>query len=140
MLIISIFQLAASVVMALATVVEYLYIARFIMGVSLGGVFATGVTYVTELSNKNNRGFVGSLPCLTLSCGMLFTYCFGPYMEIATFNLIVASVAGFFLIAFWIIATECPVYHLDKGNDEKAKEVIAKKQGNKLYTITETSM
>lgn len=131
MLIISLFQLAASLVMAFATVVHFLYAARFIMGVALGGILSTGETYVTELSNKNNRGFIGSVPCLTLGLGMFFTYCSGPYMEIMTFNLIVAGVACFFLFAFWLVATECPIYHLDKGNEGKAKEVIAKKQGEK---------
>lgn len=135
MLIIAVFQLAASLIMAFANFVQLLYVARFIMGLAVGGILSTGETYVTELSNKNNRGFIGSVPCLTLGLGMLFTYCSGPYMEIMTFNLIVAGVACFFLISFWVVATECPIYHLDKGNEGKAKEVISKKQGEKRSNL-----
>lgn len=129
-------QLISSLIIAFAQLIELLYVARFLTGLAMGGTFTTVTNYLIELTNKNNRGVIGSLGSLTASFGMLSTYCLGPYLDIMVFNCLLAAIACTFEVAFFLIAVECPVYHLSRGNEEKAKNVIEMKQGkitNKFF-------
>lgn len=124
--------MTSSLIIAFAKMVEFLYVARFLTGIAMGGAFTTATNYVIELTNKNNRGFIGAFAGITASFGMLFTYCLGPYLDIMVFNTVLAAIAGTFEVAFFLIAVECPIYHLRRGNEEKAKRVIEMKQGKSI--------
>lgn len=95
----------------------------------MGGAFTTSTNYMIELTNKNNRGIIGAFGGITTSCGMLFTYCLGPYLDIMVFNSVLAAIAGTFEVAFFLIAVECPIYFLRRGNEDKSREIIELKQG-----------
>lgn len=124
--------LASSVIAAFAITIELFFVSRFLTGLAMGGTFTVTTNYTIDLSNKNNRGVIGSLSGIMVSFGMLFTYCLGPYLDITTFNLVLAAVAGTFIVTFFLTAAECPIYHLNKNNEEKAKVVIEMKQGKNM--------
>lgn len=111
-------------ILAFARVVELFYISRFITGLAMGGSFTSGINYVMELTNKNNRGAIGSTTSVTTAAGMLFSYCLGPYLSIMVFNLLLALISLIFLITFLLMASECPIYHLRRQNEDKARDVI----------------
>lgn len=118
--------------MAFANIVELFYIGRFVNGLAVGGSTTTGSNYSIELSNKTNRGLIGALFGITTALGMLFSYCLGPYLTVTTYNLVFAAIAVAFLVGFCFVATECPVYYLNRGDEEAAMAVIEMKQGEKF--------
>jgi MFS transporter, MHS family, dicarboxylic acid transporter PcaT len=48
-----------------------LLVARLIQGLSVGGEYGTGATYLSEISTKGNRGFYGSFQYFTIISGQL---------------------------------------------------------------------
>lgn len=119
--------IASYLILAFSTIVELFYIARFITGLAMGGSFTVGINYVIELTNKNNRGAIGSSTSITTALGMLFSYCLGPYLNIMLFNLVLALISFIFLVTFALMASECPIYHLTRNNEDKARDLIEMK-------------
>ena len=48
-----------------------LLVARLVRGLSVGGEYGTGATYLSEISTKGNRGFYGSFQYFTIISGQL---------------------------------------------------------------------
>lgn len=48
-----------------------LLVARLVQGLSVGGEYGTGATYLSEISTKGNRGFYGSFQYFTIISGQL---------------------------------------------------------------------
>lgn len=117
------------IALAFGNYVEIFYVARFFIGLAVAGAFSVGINYVIELTNKSNRGIVGTCTSIAANFGMLFSYCLGPYLNIMAFNLVLAGIGCTFLVAFSLVGSECPIYHLNRENEAKAREVIEMKQG-----------
>lgn len=116
-------------VMAFSNTIEMFYFARLTCGLAVGGAFTTGLNYVVELANKNNKGALGSVCGITVSLGILFSYCLGPYVDVGTFNLVLAIATCAFVLIFPVMSMECPEHYVSRGNDEKARAIIKLKQG-----------
>ncbi|MFX8211293.1 MFS transporter, partial [Acinetobacter baumannii] len=48
-----------------------LELARLLQGLSVGGEYGTSATYLSEVANKENRGFFSSFQYVTLIAGQL---------------------------------------------------------------------
>lgn len=133
LIIIALPYLISFIIMAFATVIELFYIGRFVNGLAVGGSATTGSNYIIELSNKNNRGLIGASSGITTAFGMLFSYSLGPYLTVMAYNLVFAATAIIFMTGFFLIATECPVYYLNRGDEKTAMAVIEMKQGKQSF-------
>lgn len=112
--------------MSFARSVIFFYLARFLCGLSTGGVFNVIPVYIGELATTKNRGALSSILNLLLCVGMLFSYCVGPYMSVVAFNLLLAVFPVIFLVLFFIIGPESAYYHIQKGHYDLAKESLQK--------------
>lgn len=112
--------------MAFTKSVIFFYIARFLSGLSVGGVFNVIPVYIGEIANTHNRGALSSMLNLLLCAGMLFSYCLGPYVSVMAFNLILAIFPSIFLISFYIIGPESAYYYIKKGEHNLAKSALQK--------------
>ncbi|RZC38206.1 facilitated trehalose transporter Tret1 [Asbolus verrucosus] len=116
-------------ILAFAQIVELYYVARFLIGVAVGGVFTVVPMYIGEIAEDTNRGALGSVMNCLLTAGLLFSYGIGPYISIMIFNIILAIIPGIFMVAFFFLAPESPHHHIAKGNHEAAVKSLEKLRG-----------
>lgn len=122
--------LVCYLILAFGKMVELFYCARFIMGLTVGGVFSLLPIYAGELSDKDNRGILGSLISCAVCLGLLFSYALGPFVNVMTFNLILAAFSAIFLILFTFLGEEVPHYYVSINEEHLAKEVLQKLRGD----------
>ncbi|CAH1174135.1 unnamed protein product [Phaedon cochleariae] len=120
---------ACYLMMAFATSVETFYAARLVMGLTVGGVCTLMPIYVGEISDKTNRGFLGSLMACATCMGLLFSNALGPFVSVQIFNLIPAFLALVFLLLFTLFGEEVPHYYVSINEDLLAKEALHKLRG-----------
>nr|AHF27419.1 putative sugar transporter 5 [Phaedon cochleariae] len=116
--------------MAFGTEIWIFYLARFFLGVVLGGVFTVIPMYVGEVAEDTNRGALGSMMNVFLCSGLFFAYCVGPYTSVMVFNLILAVFAIIFLPTFYFLSPETPQYFISKGKYKEARESMQKIRGS----------
>lgn len=119
----------AALLLAFSRTVVLLYIARFIGGVAVGGLFSVFPNYIGEISESHNRGALSSILNVTIGAGMLFSYALGPFTNIKVFNCVLAIFPVIFVVLFLITGTESPYYYVQKGQHELAKAVLQKIRG-----------
>lgn len=73
---------------AYGRIVEIYIIARFLMGIGAGSVFSSLPTFVGEISEDFNRGFMGSIMGMSLSFGAVLSYSVGQFVSIKTFSFV----------------------------------------------------
>lgn len=122
--------LVCYLILAFGSIVELFYCARFIMGLTVGGVFSLLPIYAGELSDKENRGVLGSLISCAVCLGLLFSYALGPFVNVMTFNLVLAAFSVIFLILFTFLGEEVPHYYVSINEEHLAKEVLQKLRGD----------
>ncbi|XP_051165849.1 facilitated trehalose transporter Tret1-like [Leptopilina boulardi] len=129
LLIFALLQLISWILVYFAENLQYLFIARFFVGLSSGGPFVTLPVYIGEISHKNYRGTLLSLDKLFLSIGTFFINVLGllPYR---TMNLIMILVPILSLCLFSLMH-ETPYYLLMKNRDDEAIETLMKLLGVK---------
>ncbi|KAG5875444.1 hypothetical protein JTB14_006265 [Gonioctena quinquepunctata] len=116
--------------MAFAKVIPIFYVARFVIGVMVGGVFTVIPMYLAEIGDHSNRGVLSSMMNVFLCSGMLFSYVVGPYVNILVFNLTLAVFPAVFTVAFLFIASETPQFLTKKGKSEEARTALQKFRGS----------
>lgn len=104
-----------------ATSVVTFFIARFLCGLAVGGVFTVLPMYIGEIAEDEVRGALGSFMQLFITVGLLFSYCIGPYVSISTFNYICVVTPAIFLVYFTLKIPESPHFLL-ANNDETGAE------------------
>lgn len=117
-------------ILAFGNKVELFYCARFVMGLTVGGVFSLLPIYAGELSDKENRGILGSLISCAVCLGLLFSYALGPFVDVMIFNLVLAACSAIFLILFTFLGEEVPHYYVSINEEHLAKEVLQKLRGD----------
>lgn len=122
--------LVCYLILAFGQIVELFYCARFIMGLTVGGVFSLLPIYAGEISDKENRGILGSLISCAVCTGLLFSYALGPFVDVMTFNLILAGCSAVFIILFTFLGEEVPHYYVSINEEHLAKEVLQKLRGD----------
>ncbi|XP_023027447.2 facilitated trehalose transporter Tret1-like [Leptinotarsa decemlineata] len=132
--------LISYLMMAFSTTVEVFYVARFVVGVTLGGCFTVLPNYLGEVAEKRNRGALGSCMGIAVAIGLFFSYCVGPYVSVMVFNLIIAFLPASFLVIFSLVGEECAHYHLSRNEVDMAREVLYRLRGNAKKETTDLEL
>ena len=69
------------IIVLLSTKIQHLYAARFLAGITGGGMLRTISLYVSEISENKIRGRLGSYLILFLSTGTLLSFIAGAYLS-----------------------------------------------------------
>lgn len=109
--------------MIFSTSAEWLYLGRFLAGLSTGGCFALVPMYIAEISQDNVRGSLGSFFCLSINFGMLLIYICGKFLSYTLTPKVMLLAPVSFLILF-SFCTETPVYLLRHGKVEKSSKAL----------------
>ncbi|CAH0564581.1 unnamed protein product [Brassicogethes aeneus] len=121
LLIFGVVMLIANVITIFADCVEHFYVARFLLGLGCGAVWAVIPMYTAEISEVDNRGFLNCILGILVTFSTLVCFCVGPYVSISTMGYISASPVAIFLVVFGLIVPESPYYYVLKSNEEAAR-------------------
>lgn len=105
------------------------YIGRFVTGMAGGAFCVTAPLYTSEIAEKEVRGALGSYFQLFLTIGILFSYVLATFVNILTYNIVLAIVPLVFGVVF-VLQPETPVYLLKKDKENEARKVLRKLRGN----------
>ncbi|KAG5887728.1 hypothetical protein JTB14_035078 [Gonioctena quinquepunctata] len=114
------------VLTAFATRVSFFYVARIILGIGVGSVFAVLPSYVSEISEDSNRGILGGIMGVATALGHLFNYTVGPFVSVRVFSLLHLVPLILFYLLFLPFIPESPYYFLSIGNNGQAMECLKK--------------
>lgn len=103
--------------------VEHLYIARFLTGLSTGGCFTLVPLYVSEISDSSQRGTLNSLFLLSINAGTLLMFIVGTYLDYSTSVNIMFSFPIAFIVTF-LFFPETPYYLLKCSKNKKAENSL----------------
>ncbi|XP_044761624.1 facilitated trehalose transporter Tret1-like [Coccinella septempunctata] len=112
-------------VMAWSEVMWLLLVSRFIIGLSLGGIFTILPIYCGEISEAKNRGILSASMTVFVNIGMLIPYALGPFMPYFWFHIVLAAISAIYILLFYFVAPESP-YHLIKTDEDAARDVMMK--------------
>ncbi|KAK5650516.1 hypothetical protein RI129_001545 [Pyrocoelia pectoralis] len=113
---------------AFATTLPELLIARFFAGFCDGLIFGATPIYFGEISDPEIRGFLGCSIIVTFEVGSVLMNVMGSYLSIRDSALICSVVPVLFLVTF-IWMPESPNYFLIKGKKENAKRSLVALKG-----------
>lgn len=116
--------LVCYLILAFGKIVELFYVARLVMGLTVGGVFSLVPIYAGEVSDKDMRSIMGSLVSCAVCGGLLFSYSVGPYVDVMVLNLMLAVFAAVFLVLFAFLGEEVPHYYIIINEEDMAKEAL----------------
>lgn len=91
--------------------------ARFLAGLAGGGAFVLIPLYLTEISEDNVRGTLGSTLLLSCNFGLLLSYIFGNYFNYSVVPIIYMAFPLIFLICFYFMP-DTPKYLADNNRFE----------------------
>ncbi|XP_069962917.1 facilitated trehalose transporter Tret1 isoform X2 [Bactrocera oleae] len=100
--------------------IDYLYVARFLAGVTGGGLFVIGPIFQSEILNKNIRGAIMSLGMLFLSGGTVMGFILPTVLNYHVIPCIALLFPIVFLIALYFFP-ETPQSLLKSNNLTEAK-------------------
>lgn len=112
-----------------------LYVARFVAGISHGGVYNVSVIYLAEIADKRVRGAFGSILKTSTNIGTLFSATAGAYLPYNQLNLVSLLLPFAFLTTF-IFAPESPYFYLMHGHDDNAgKELLRLRRMKRFESV-----
>ncbi|XP_060528143.1 facilitated trehalose transporter Tret1-like [Cylas formicarius] len=117
----------------IASNVYYLFLSRFLCGLSVGFTFTVLPMYVGEIAEDRNRSSLGTLLQLFCTFGLLFSYLIGPYLSVTHFNLACLTVPVTFLVTFYLFVPDSPYYLVQKSREDAQKALM------KLRGATDTN-
>ncbi|KAF5293484.1 hypothetical protein FQA39_LY02969 [Lamprigera yunnana] len=112
-----------TLIVAIARNVYLLCLARFISGISGGGVSVVSAIYIADISDVSLRGILGSFFELLIYVGVIMVSTCGAYVHYITLTLILGCVALLGGIVF-IFLPESPTYLVRMNKKEDAIEAI----------------
>lgn len=102
---------------------EMFCIGRFITGMA-GGAFTVIVPiYIGEIAENRVRGKLGGYLQLMVTLGVLFVYVLGREVKLFWLSLACGMVPIVFFATF-VFMPESPLYHLQRGREQCAKESL----------------
>ncbi|XP_066142527.1 facilitated trehalose transporter Tret1-like isoform X2 [Euwallacea fornicatus] len=113
-------SLVAWILIAVANNVIYLYVARFMVGLSGDVAFVAAPMYIAEIADKKIRGFLAGVIYVMMLVGILVVYAVGPFAPFYVCSIIGASFVIIQLISFPFMP-DSPYYLLLKNQHEKAR-------------------
>uniref|UniRef100_A0A0A1WW99 Facilitated trehalose transporter Tret1 n=1 Tax=Zeugodacus cucurbitae TaxID=28588 RepID=A0A0A1WW99_ZEUCU len=103
--------------------VEYLYVSRFLAGVTGGGTYVIIPIFIGEIAEPKIRGRLTALFSLTLNSGIFCGYIITARIR---YHLIpiVGVVMTLIYVLFQIFFPETPMFLLQRGRNDRAKESL----------------
>ncbi|XP_023023494.1 facilitated trehalose transporter Tret1 [Leptinotarsa decemlineata] len=127
-LISAVISLISWLLIGLANRVEYLYVARFMVGLSADVAFVAAPMYIAEIADEKIRGFLAGIVYVMMLVGILIIYAVAPYVQ-----FYVSSIIGIILVSIQLITfpfmPDSPYYQLSRENPEKAKLHLQRLRG-----------
>jgi MFS family permease len=119
-----------------STHVYHLYLARFIAGITGGGIIRTISLYIAEISENSIRGMLGSFMVFALSSGALLIFTVGTYVDFFTVPLMILVLPSCFLLSLLFLHDTPPSLIARKKYDEafEALKFYRTSNGEKLET------
>ncbi|XP_065212241.1 facilitated trehalose transporter Tret1-like [Planococcus citri] len=103
--------------------VWFLYIGRFVSGISYGSLNVALPIYNNEICNDNIRGRVGIFYDLMQCVGLVWVYSFGAFSNLFWVTVMCLVVPVVFIFTF-ILMPESPLYLIRIGREEEAIKSI----------------
>ncbi|PSN54587.1 hypothetical protein C0J52_07385, partial [Blattella germanica] len=119
-----------------ANSVEMLFIARFIVGLSSGGMLIVCPLYVAEIAEDSIRGTLGSFLLLFVNSGMLMSYVIGAFISYHGFAILGCIFPILYLGAFYWLP-ETPVFLITKDRQAEALSALKWLRGSNSELIEE---
>lgn len=116
--------LVSFIILAFAKTIPLYYIARFMVGFSVGGAYTVLPIFISEIAEVSNRGILSSTFNGVLTLGMLISYSLGPYVSIMVFNIICAIFPLIYVVLLFFFVPESPVYYMKKNRREDAQMAL----------------
>lgn len=114
-------SLISWILIAVANNNIYLYISRFIVGISGVVAFVAAPIYIAEIAEKKIRGFLSGSIYVMMLLGILVLYAVAPYVP-----FYVPSIIGSIFIAVQLVTLpfmpDSPYHLVSKGNYTKAEK------------------
>ncbi|KAK9875829.1 hypothetical protein WA026_009613 [Henosepilachna vigintioctopunctata] len=111
------------ILIGVADRVEYLYIARSMVGAAADVAFVCSPMYVAEIAHKKIRGFLAGFIYVMEMCGSLLIYCVAPFVSVRIPPIIGICIVSTQLLIFPFLP-ESPHFHLYKGNRKAAEKSL----------------
>ncbi|XP_030079219.1 facilitated trehalose transporter Tret1-like [Drosophila hydei] len=101
---------------------EYLFIGRFLAGISSGSMYIVHPIFLSEISDAKIRGTFGSMVMLSVNVGVLLGYILGTHLayHIIPFVVLILPVSYFISNLFFI--RESPMHLIRKGKYSEAEQ------------------
>ncbi|KAH8382581.1 hypothetical protein KR009_004198 [Drosophila setifemur] len=99
--------------------VGWLYLGRFLIGISTGSFCVVAPMYISEIAETSIRGSLGTLFQLLLTVGILFVYMVGSMVSWQTLSMLCLFIPIMLAIGLFVLP-ETPVYLLKKGRRAEA--------------------
>ncbi|XP_016935933.3 facilitated trehalose transporter Tret1-2 homolog isoform X1 [Drosophila suzukii] len=106
-----------------ANSVGWLYLGRFLIGISTGSFCVVAPMYISEIAETSIRGSLGTLFQLLLTIGILFIYVVGNLVAWKTLSLLCLVIPIILLIGLFFLP-ETPVYLLKRGKRSEANSAL----------------
>jgi MFS family permease len=103
--------------------VVYLYVARFLLGITQGGMYIIMPLFVADVSEKEVRGTMGCLYTLVVNVGYLIGYVMASYIEYFTMAWIMLPTPLIFVF-FMLFIPDTPYCLLQKEKMAKAEKSL----------------
>lgn len=126
LLLFSLPMITGYIIMMFANNVTHFYVARFLIGLTEGCIFATIPVYSAEISEKHNRGTIGAMLLLFISIGHCTSSILGPFITIRMFSVVSLIPCVLFLIIFGLFVPETPFFYVLTDNREEAVRSLKK--------------
>ncbi|XP_076178837.1 facilitated trehalose transporter Tret1 [Ptiloglossa arizonensis] len=116
-------------IIVIAKEVRLLYMARFVVGISVGAGCVLAPTYISEISEVSTRGTLGALFQLFLTVGIFGAFVLGSVLEYAMFAMVCGLVIVLFLLTFYWMP-ESPVWLVGQRRKQDATLALLVLRGN----------
>ncbi|XP_050296307.1 facilitated trehalose transporter Tret1-like [Anthonomus grandis grandis] len=116
--------LAAHILCTIATKVEILFVARFLMGLSVSGAWAVTPGYLSEIAEPSNRGLLNSFSLGSSCLGILWGYLIGPFLPVTWFSVVNVIPSVVFCVTVYVFVPESPFDLVLRHKSEAAKRSL----------------
>ncbi|KAF5308001.1 hypothetical protein FQR65_LT06569 [Abscondita terminalis] len=118
------------ILIAFASSVEYLYVARFLSGMAGDVAFVSAPMYIGEIADKKIRGILGSCIYFMMLLGIMILYAVAPFVSIPASSAVACSFLIIQLVTLPFMP-DSPYYLLLKGDTEGANRALQRLRSTK---------
>ncbi|ROT66545.1 putative facilitated trehalose transporter Tret1-2-like [Penaeus vannamei] len=116
------------ILVAFAPHAEVLLAGRFVLGLAVGSVMVTGMSYVLEVADTSVRGMMSLIPNLGTVLGGQYTFWLGTVLQWHHLA-IVCSLPLYFILLGSLLLPESPSYLVVSGRHGEASRVLRRLRG-----------